>query len=78
MVYTTKIIDPVCRPMCVMACYAFRSARHGAETWHGGRGRAPEAQEHIFEATPSKVRGHPDFNLPLEWPMATKCGLKDP
>ena len=41
--------------------YAFRHAsRYGAETWHGDRGWAPEAQEHIFKVTPLKVKGHPE------------------
>ena len=34
-----------------------------AETLHGDRGRAPEAQEHILEVTPSKVKGHPGVKL---------------
>ena len=50
--------------VCVSG-YAFRHAsRYGAETWHGDRGQAPEAQEHILEATPSKVKGHPEVKLP--------------
>ena len=41
--------------VCVSG-YAFRHAsRYGAETWHGDKGQAPEAQEHILEVTPSKV-----------------------
>ena len=48
-----------------MSGYAFRHAlRYGAETWHNDMGRAPEAQEHIFKVTPSKVKGHPDVKLP--------------
>ena len=44
--------------------YAFRYAsRYGAETWYGDRGQAPEAQEHIFEVNPSKVKGHPEVKL---------------
>ena len=30
----------------------------------GGRGRAPEVCGHIFEVTPSKVKGHPEVKLP--------------
>ena len=45
--------------------YAFRYAsRYGAKTWYGDRGQAPEAQEHIFEVTPSKIKGHPEVKLP--------------
>ena len=29
----------------------------------GGRGQAPEAQEHIFEVTPPKVKGHLEVKL---------------
>ena len=48
-----------------MSGYAFRHAsRYGAETWHGDRGQAPEAQEHILEVTPSKIEGHPEVKLP--------------
>ena len=44
---------------------AFRHAStYRAETWHGGRGRAPEVCGHIFEGTPSWVKGHPGVNLP--------------
>ena len=54
--------------MCVYVCmsgYAFRHAsRYPAETWHGGRGRAPEVCGHIFKVTPSKVKGHPEVKLP--------------
>ena len=54
--------------VCVYVCvsgYAFRHAsRYGAETWHGERGWAPEAQEHIFEVTPLMVKGHPEVKLP--------------
>ena len=50
-----------------MSGYAFRHAsRYGAETWHGDRGQAPEAQEHILEVTPSKIKGHPARRLPWE------------
>ena len=50
--------------VCVSG-YAFRNAsRYGAETWHGDRGRTPEAQEYIFEAIPPGVKGHPRVNLP--------------
>ena len=58
----------VCMYVCVyvsVSGYAFRHAsRYGAETWDGDRGWAPEAQEHIFEVTPSKVKGHPAVKLP--------------
>ena len=48
-IYTNEINEPVfgCADVCVGGCvflsgYAFRRAsRYGAETWHGGRGRAP-------------------------------------
>ena len=33
------------------------------ETWHGGRGGAYKVQEHIFEVTRPKVKGHPDVKL---------------
>ena len=50
--------------VCVSG-YAFRHAsKYGAETWHGDRGWAPKAQEHIFEVTPLKVKGHPEVKLP--------------
>ena len=46
-----------------MSGYAFRHAlTYGAETWHGSRGWALEAQEHIFEVTP-KIKGHSEVNL---------------
>ena len=68
--------------MCVCVCvsgYAFRHAlRYRAESWHGGRGQAPEVWEHIFEATPSKVKGHPEVKLPYKCAMATKFGGKNP
>ena len=56
----------VCGGVCVcVSGYAFRSAsRYGAETWHEDRGWAPEAQEHIFEMTGPKVKGHPEVNMP--------------
>ena len=54
----------VCMYVCVSG-YAFRHAlRYGAETWHGDRGWASEAQEHILEVTPSKVKGHSEVKLP--------------
>ena len=59
----------VCMCLCreVFVCvsgYAFhRSLRYGAETWHGGRKWVHEVQEHIFEATPKKVKGHPGDKL---------------
>ena len=47
----TKIMEYAC-----VSGYAFRHAsRYGTETWHNDRGWAPEAQEHTFEVTPSKV-----------------------
>ena len=47
LVYTTKI------PACVyVSGYAFRSpATYRNETWHGGRGRGPEAWEQLYEVT---------------------------
>ena len=64
LVYITKIMESVCVYVC-MSGYAFRLAsRYRAETWHGGRGRAPEVCRHIFEATPPGVKGHPGVNLP--------------
>ena len=60
----------VCVGVCVcvyicMSGYAFRHAsRYQAESWHGGRGRAPEVCGHIFEVTPSKVKGHPEVKKP--------------
>ena len=51
-------------PVCVSG-YAFRYAsRYGAETWHWGMGWAREAQEHIFQVTPPKVKGHLEVKLP--------------
>ena len=50
--------------VCVSG-YAFRHAlRYGAETCHGNRGWALEAQEHFFEVTALKVKGHPQVKLP--------------
>ena len=44
--------------------YAFHHALwYGAETWHGGRGWAHEAQKHISQATPPKNKGHPEVKL---------------
>ena len=43
-----------------------------------GRGKPSEAQEHIFKATPSKVKGHPEVKLPLKCPMAIKIDRKNP
>ena len=58
----------VCVGGCMYVCmsgYVFRHASwYGAETWHGDTGWASEAQEHIFEVTPSKVKGHPQVKLP--------------
>ena len=56
----------VCVYMYVcMSGYAFRHAsRYQAESWHGGRGRAHEVCGHIFEVTPSKVKGHSEVKLP--------------
>ena len=62
-----------------MSGYAFRHALgYRAESWHGGRGWAHGVCGHIFEATPSGVKGHPWVNLPLKCPMATKFGAKNP
>ena len=62
-----------------MSGYAFRHAlRYRAESWHGGRGWAHEVCGHIFEGTPPGVKGHPEVNLPLKCPMATKFGRKNP
>ena len=50
--------------VCVSG-YAFCHAwRYGAETLHGDRGWAPEAQKHILEVTPSTVKSHPEVKLP--------------
>ena len=44
--------------------YLFRRvSRYGAKTWHGDRGRALEAHEHIFEVTSYKIKSHPEVNL---------------
>ena len=52
--------------MCIcMSGYAFRHAsRYLAETWHGGRGWAPEVCGHIFEATRPGVKGHLRVKMP--------------
>ena len=52
---------------------AFRHAlRYWVETWRRGRGQPPKVCGHIFQFTSPKVKGHPDVNLPLKCPMATK------
>ena len=57
-------ITKISKSLCVSG-YAFRHAsRYGAESWHGGRGRAHEVCGHIFEATPPEVKGHLRVNLP--------------
>ena len=38
----------------------------------------PEAQEHIFRATPPKVKGHLEVKLLWKCPIATKFGRKTP
>ena len=77
-IYTIKISKSVCVFVCVSG-YTFRHAlRYRAENWHGGRGRAHEVCGHTFEATPPKVKGHPEVNLPWECPMATQFGEKNP
>ena len=56
--------------MCVcVSSYAFRSASsYGTETWHGGRGWAPEAQEHIFEDDRTKGQRSSRGQSALEMP----------
>ena len=66
----------VCWFVCVCSSDMFRhTSSMGLQL---GMGLAPEAQEHIFEATPPKVKGHPEVKLLLQWPMATIFGMKDP
>ena len=66
----------VCLCVCLSG-YVFRHASmYGAETWHGGRGQAIEAQEHIFEVTPLKLKGHPEVKLLWKCPKVTKFGRK--
>ena len=71
-----------CKYVCIYVGvygHAFRRAvRYGAETWHGVRGWGPEVCGHIFEATPPKVKGHPEVKVLLKCPMATKFGRKNP
>ena len=56
-------IIKISKSVCVSG-YAFRHAsRYGAETWHGGTGRAHEVCGHIFETTPPGVKGHLRVNL---------------
>ena len=74
--YTTKIKVFLC--VCLSG-YAFRRAtRYGAETWYGGRRWASKAQEHIFEVTQPKVKGHPEVKLLKKWPVATRFCRKNP
>ena len=50
--------------MCLSG-YAFSHAlRYEVGTWHGDRGRAHEAQEHIFKVTPPKAKVHPEVKFP--------------
>ena len=54
-----------------MSVYVFhRASRYGAETWYGGRGWTPKAQEHIFKVTPPIEKGHPEVKLlwKCPWP----------
>ena len=54
------------------------ASRYGAKTWYGGRKQTPEGHGQLFKVTPSKVKGHPEINLPYICPMATKVGQKKP
>ena len=72
---TQNIYRPILESLCVGGVgvcvhkYVFLAMRfvmlyYRAATWHGGRGWAHKIWEHIFEVTPSKVKGHPEVNLP--------------
>ena len=67
-IYLSILLKKPTLSVCLSVClsgYAFRSAStHQAETWEGRRVWAPEVQEQLFEVTPSKVKGHPEVNLP--------------
>ena len=47
--------------MCVLR----RALAYRAETWHEGKRVGPEVCcEHILKVTLSRVKGHPEVNLP--------------
>ena len=74
-VTTTSRISKSASKYVSMYGYAFRRAlRYGAETWHEDRGRAHDVLEHIFEATPPKVKGQGA----LKCSMDIKFGRKNP
>ena len=49
--------------VCMYGYVFRRGLRYRAETWHGGREWAAEVLGHIYEGTPSKVKGHPEIKL---------------
>ena len=49
--------------------YAFRRAlRHWADTWHGGRGRAPEVWGQLFRSDRTKGQKSSKGQIALEMP----------
>ena len=63
--------------LCVRLCFSSCSEVVGSKLGMGVGDGAPEAQEHIFEVTILKVKGHPGVNLPWKCPIATKFDRKN-
>ena len=77
LLYTTGWVyykEQICLWVCLPYHAFLTNAKYGAKIRH--EGKRQQSQGYVKRPT-SKVKYHPEVNLPKHCPMATKCGRKN-